>query len=285
MDPAALAAEDGKALQCQYKLSGVVVHSGLSIRDGHYIAYCLGIPDRVADVQAEAESSAQRRSQSGKKPASAESKKSPWFRFDDEVVTRVSLEEVLRSEAYILMYTMVPQGVEIEDDEVPQWVLPAVMHKDTRTAQAPSRIDPDSLSEGNFGWYASEAVGVVVSLWTLLLGLVMYNTRNSVEDSAHIVLNFFSSIENDYVGIMVVPLLLGMVGFLRSISFGLNDGGFSGFVSAVLGYLCGFLFHVACVFALATVFKSEKQSSGDSPSSSTSTVMGRWSSSKPQGGI
>jgi hypothetical protein len=38
----------------------------------------------------------------------------------------------------------------------------------------------------------------------------MYNTRNSVEDSAHIVLNFFSSIEHDYVGIMVVPLLLGM---------------------------------------------------------------------------
>ena len=38
MDPAALAAEEGKALQCQYKLSGVVVHSGLSIRDGHYIA-------------------------------------------------------------------------------------------------------------------------------------------------------------------------------------------------------------------------------------------------------
>jgi len=66
-------------------------------------SYCLGIPDRVADVQAESESSAQRRSQSGKKAASAESKKSPWFRFDDEVVTRVSLEEVLRSEAYILM--------------------------------------------------------------------------------------------------------------------------------------------------------------------------------------
>jgi hypothetical protein len=38
----------------------------------------------------------------------------------------------------------------------------------------------------------------------------MYNTRNSIEDSAHIVLTFFSSVEYDYVGIMVVPLLLGM---------------------------------------------------------------------------
>jgi hypothetical protein len=38
----------------------------------------------------------------------------------------------------------------------------------------------------------------------------MYNTRNSLQDSAHIVLTFFSSVENDYIGIMVVPLLLGM---------------------------------------------------------------------------
>jgi hypothetical protein len=38
----------------------------------------------------------------------------------------------------------------------------------------------------------------------------MYNTRKSVQDSAHIVLAFFSSVENDYIGIMVVPLLLGM---------------------------------------------------------------------------
>lgn len=38
MDPAAPAPAEGEALQCQYKLSGVVVHSGLSIRDGHYIS-------------------------------------------------------------------------------------------------------------------------------------------------------------------------------------------------------------------------------------------------------
>jgi hypothetical protein len=45
-----------------------------------------------------------------------------------------------------------------------------------------------------------------------LLGHVifMYNTRKSVQDSAHIVLAFFSSVENDYIGVMVVPLLLGM---------------------------------------------------------------------------
>ncbi len=45
---------------------------------------------------------------------------------------------------------------------------------------------------------------------SLITFCFMYNTRNSVQDSAHIVLNFFSSIEHDYVGIMVVPLLLGM---------------------------------------------------------------------------
>jgi hypothetical protein len=38
----------------------------------------------------------------------------------------------------------------------------------------------------------------------------MYNTRKPIQDSAHIVLAFFSSVENDYIGIMVVPLLLGM---------------------------------------------------------------------------
>ena len=66
-------------------------------------SYCLGIPDRVADAESESESGLQRRKQGGKKESSSEMKKSPWFRYNDEVITKVSLEEVLGSEAYILM--------------------------------------------------------------------------------------------------------------------------------------------------------------------------------------
>ena len=29
--------EDGKKKSCQYKLSSVVVHNGVTIRDGHYV--------------------------------------------------------------------------------------------------------------------------------------------------------------------------------------------------------------------------------------------------------
>jgi hypothetical protein len=105
-------------------------------------------------------------------------------------------------------------------------VLMLLFFQETRAAQALSRVDPDSLGDESFGWYTREAVGVVVALWTLLLGIIMcahffasrravdifhmYNSRNSVQESAHIVLNFFTSTENDYIGIMVVPLLLGM---------------------------------------------------------------------------
>jgi hypothetical protein len=48
--------------------------------------------------------------------------------------------------------------------------------QETRAAQAPSRPDPDATGDESFGWYTSEAVGVVVSLWMLLLGLVMYDS-------------------------------------------------------------------------------------------------------------
>jgi hypothetical protein len=88
---------------------------------------------------------------------------------------------------------MVPDVLH-EDPDVPQYVLPAVMHKvrishlphpcfglvlmllffqETRAAQALSRVDPDSLGDESFGWYTREAVGVVVALWTLLLGIIM----------------------------------------------------------------------------------------------------------------
>jgi hypothetical protein len=52
--------------------------------------YCLGIPDRGAQ---------QGRAQA----ASAPLKKSPWRKYDDDIVTQVSVSEVIGSEAYILM--------------------------------------------------------------------------------------------------------------------------------------------------------------------------------------
>jgi hypothetical protein len=88
---------------------------------------------------------------------------------------------------------MVPDVLHEDPDGVPRYVSPAVMHKacnshlppmlwfspnaaifqETRAAQALSRVDPDSLGEESFGWYTREAVGVVVALWTLLLGIIM----------------------------------------------------------------------------------------------------------------
>ncbi len=38
MDPSAPDSSTGDALNCHYKLSGVLVHTGLSIKDGHYIS-------------------------------------------------------------------------------------------------------------------------------------------------------------------------------------------------------------------------------------------------------
>jgi hypothetical protein len=51
--------------------------------------------------------------------------------------------------------------------------------QDTRCAQAPSRTDSE-LGDDSFGWYTSEAIGVVVSLWTLLFGLITYSSSKFV---------------------------------------------------------------------------------------------------------
>ena len=52
--------------------------------------YCCGNPNKSADASSE----------SGKQ---AGLKMTPWFKFDDEIVTRVTLKEVLDAEAYIIM--------------------------------------------------------------------------------------------------------------------------------------------------------------------------------------
>jgi hypothetical protein len=56
------------------------------------LRYCCGNPNTSAD-----------KPESSKPAAAAGAKSAPWFKFDDEIVTRVSLKEVLDAEAYILM--------------------------------------------------------------------------------------------------------------------------------------------------------------------------------------
>jgi ubiquitin carboxyl-terminal hydrolase 22/27/51 len=57
-----------------YDLETVVVHQGEHIQNGHYFAFCR---------------------QGGK-----------WFRFDDEIVSATTTEDVLRQEAYLLFYSL-----------------------------------------------------------------------------------------------------------------------------------------------------------------------------------
>lgn len=57
-----------------YDLESVVVHHGQQIQNGHYLAFC-----RQDDR---------------------------WFKFDDEIVSVSTAEEVLRQEAYLLFYSL-----------------------------------------------------------------------------------------------------------------------------------------------------------------------------------
>ncbi|KAK8478926.1 hypothetical protein V6N13_093276 [Hibiscus sabdariffa] len=68
---------------CIYSLVGVVEHSG-TMRGGHYIAYVRG----------------------GEKGngTDIEHANSQWYYASDQHVRQASIEEVLRSEAYILFY-------------------------------------------------------------------------------------------------------------------------------------------------------------------------------------
>jgi ubiquitin carboxyl-terminal hydrolase 22/27/51 len=60
--------------QLVYDLECVVVHQGENVHNGHYFAYC------------------------------RQDKK--WFRFDDEIVSATTTEDVLRQEAYLLFYSL-----------------------------------------------------------------------------------------------------------------------------------------------------------------------------------
>ncbi|KAL6856951.1 hypothetical protein ACP4OV_018333 [Aristida adscensionis] len=67
---------------CTYRLVGVVEHIGAEVNIGHYVAYVR--PSRIGNQQSSGSTS--------------------WIRADDGVITEVSLERVLKCEAYLLFY-------------------------------------------------------------------------------------------------------------------------------------------------------------------------------------
>lgn len=70
-----------------YRLVGVVEHLG-TMRGGHYVAYIRGTPKRKGKAEKENEGCV-------------------WYHASDQYVREVSIEEVLRCEAYILFYEKV----------------------------------------------------------------------------------------------------------------------------------------------------------------------------------
>ena len=74
MTPFTTKAKSSHRRRFLYELECVVVHQGDQISNGHYFAFC---------------------NQDGK-----------WFRFDDEIVTATTIEDVLGQEAYLLFYSL-----------------------------------------------------------------------------------------------------------------------------------------------------------------------------------
>lgn len=70
---------------CVYRLVGVVEHQG-TMRGGHYVAYVRGEGKSKGNVEDE------------------EKGGSVWYHASDAYVRQASLQEVFRSEAYILFY-------------------------------------------------------------------------------------------------------------------------------------------------------------------------------------
>jgi ubiquitin carboxyl-terminal hydrolase 22/27/51 len=74
MSPYTTNAKSVEAGKFVYDLECVVVHQGENAHSGHYYAFCR--------------------------------QDSKWFRFDDEMVTATTTEDVLRQEAYLLFYSL-----------------------------------------------------------------------------------------------------------------------------------------------------------------------------------
>jgi hypothetical protein len=66
--------------------------------------YCLGVDNvKGADAKFESDSGLHSRKKGGKQAPVAGVETAPWFKFDDDAVTKVDINAVLDSEAYILM--------------------------------------------------------------------------------------------------------------------------------------------------------------------------------------
>jgi ubiquitin carboxyl-terminal hydrolase 22/27/51 len=74
MEPYTARKKSQKAESLVYDLESVIVHHGQQLQNGHYFAFC-----RQDDR---------------------------WFKFDDEIVSVSTTEEVLRQEAYLLFYSL-----------------------------------------------------------------------------------------------------------------------------------------------------------------------------------
>uniref|UniRef100_A0A7S4JPF7 Ubiquitin carboxyl-terminal hydrolase n=1 Tax=Odontella aurita TaxID=265563 RepID=A0A7S4JPF7_9STRA len=79
---------------CNYRLSSVVVHSGSSPMCGHYVAWChlTNTDDGAKTTHGGSDKSGQ------------------WYLFNDSSVTTAKEEEVLKSEAFILLYERQPRS-------------------------------------------------------------------------------------------------------------------------------------------------------------------------------
>ncbi|KAI9568626.1 hypothetical protein HD554DRAFT_2096862 [Boletus coccyginus] len=78
-----------------YRLYAVVVHIG-NMLGGHYVAY-MALPPSPSDADPTRPENERQRSDSGKVPRD-------WAFISDTVVRLTSLEEVLKSRAYMRMY-------------------------------------------------------------------------------------------------------------------------------------------------------------------------------------
>ncbi|EGO30092.1 peptidase C19, ubiquitin carboxyl-terminal hydrolase 2 [Serpula lacrymans var. lacrymans S7.9] len=86
--------------RCMYRLYAVVVHIG-NMLGGHYIAYTALPSSTSSDT---ARSSSETTGSESEKPLSAAKTRRDWAYISDTVVRLASLEEVLKTKAYICMY-------------------------------------------------------------------------------------------------------------------------------------------------------------------------------------
>jgi ubiquitin C-terminal hydrolase len=102
---------DAKKHSLCYELIAVVVHMG-NKRSGHYIAYVSRSRRREALLAARARSrlASEEGAPEVTTPRNGESPSRTWYYVSDTVVKRVSFEQVLQCEAYMLFYQRRPKA-------------------------------------------------------------------------------------------------------------------------------------------------------------------------------